>query len=222
MLGALRQSFSLRAVNCRRDRQRLSMLIRRGTSADIPDVMALERRAPAAAHWSREQYQNIFSFDAPSRVLLILKQATSMQGFIVGRALDNEWEIENLVVPEAMRRRGFGSRLLQEFLLLARGRGAKEISLEVRESNDVAQKLYRKYGFTTVSTRPGHYRDISQTGLALWAGSRKRVLSPPLSAEQRRVALAVAVAGPPPPRGSGGVAVSSPPRRRRRAAVLEL
>lgn len=172
MLGALRQSFSLRAANCRRDRQRLSMLIRRGTSADIPDVMALERRAPAAAHWSREQYQNIFSFDAPSRVLLILKQATSMRGFIVGRALDNEWEIENLVVPEAMRRRGFGSRLLQEFLLLARGRGAKEISLEVRESNLAARRLYEKLAFVESGRRQSYYTEPPEDAIVYHLGLR--------------------------------------------------
>ncbi len=87
------------------------MLIRRGTPADIPDLMALERQSPAAAHWSREQYRTAFSAEAPSRVLLVLEEDGAIQGFIAGIALDKEWEIENVVVAESVRRCGFGTKL---------------------------------------------------------------------------------------------------------------
>jgi ribosomal-protein-alanine N-acetyltransferase len=43
----------------------------------------------------------------------------------------------------------------------------------VRESNDVAQKLYRKYGFTVVSTRRGYYSDNNENALVMWAGNLK-------------------------------------------------
>ena len=148
------------------------MLIRRGTSADIPDLMVLERQAPAAAHWSREQYQNIFSGEAPSRVLLILEEDASIQGFIAGRALDKEWEIENVVVSESVRRRGFGSCLLQEFLALERGAGAEEIFLEVRESNLAARGLYEKSGFSESGRRQSYYQQPREDAIVYHLGLR--------------------------------------------------
>jgi len=45
------------------------------------------------------------------------------------------------------------------------------MTLEVRETNAVAQNLYRKYGFTTVSTRKGYYSDNNENALVMWAGN---------------------------------------------------
>ncbi len=50
-------------------------------------------------------------------------------------------------------------------------RGASWITLEVRESNEQAQSLYRKYGFTVVSTRRAYYSDNGENALVMWAGN---------------------------------------------------
>ena len=70
-----------------------------------------------------------------------------MLGFIAGRAVGEEWEIENIAVAGPARRRGLGTRLLGEFLDLARDRGAEAVFLEVRESNLAARRLYEKWAF---------------------------------------------------------------------------
>ena len=57
------------------------MRIRPATPADIPAMMALEKHAATAAHWSVEQYEAAFSSEAPSRVVLILEEEASMHGF---------------------------------------------------------------------------------------------------------------------------------------------
>lgn len=146
------------------------MLIRHGTPLDIPDLLALERQAPAAAHWSREQYQNIFDGEAPSRVLLVLEENASIRGFIVGGALDREWEIENIAVSESVQRLGFGSRLLQEFLAFVRAQGAEEIFLEVRESNLAARRLYEKSGFSERGRRPSYYQQPEEDAIVYHLG----------------------------------------------------
>jgi ribosomal-protein-alanine N-acetyltransferase len=66
-----------------------------------------------------------------------------------------------------------GEEMLLKLLDEAIAQGASWITLEVRESNDVAQKLYRKYGFTTVSTRRGYYSDNGENALVMWAGNLK-------------------------------------------------
>jgi ribosomal-protein-alanine acetyltransferase len=141
------------------------MLIRRATAADIPAMMALEKRAATAAHWSAEQYRTAFSSAAPSRVVLIVEEEAGVQGFITGRVLDEEWEIENIAVAGPARRRGLGMRLLGEFLDLARSGGAQAVFLEVRESNLAARWLYEKWVFVEIGRRKSYYREPEEDAI---------------------------------------------------------
>ncbi len=50
------------------------------------------------------------------------------------------------------------------------------MTLEVRESNVVAQQLYKKYGFTTVTARKAYYSDNNENALVMWAGNLKSEL----------------------------------------------
>ena len=81
--------------------------------------------------------------------------------------------ITTIAVNPDQRGLKFGEEMLIKLLDEAIARGASWITLEVRESNDVAQKLYRKYGFTTVSTRRGYYSDNGENALVMWAGNLK-------------------------------------------------
>ena len=81
--------------------------------------------------------------------------------------------ITTIAVNPAQRGSKYGEEMLLKLLDRAISQGASWITLEVRESNDVAQKLYRKYGFTTVSTRRGYYSDNGENALVMWAGNLK-------------------------------------------------
>jgi ribosomal-protein-alanine N-acetyltransferase len=146
------------------------MRIRRATLADIPALMALEKHAATAAHWSLQQYETAFSAEAPSRVVLILEKEAGVQAFITGRALGEEWEIENIAVAGPVRRRGLGTRLLGEFLDLARGGGAKAVFLEVRESNLAARRLYEKWAFVESGRRTRYYRGPEEDAMVYRLG----------------------------------------------------
>jgi [ribosomal protein S18]-alanine N-acetyltransferase len=76
------------------------------------------------------------------------------------------------VVPEQQRKR-FGEQMLVRLIEESIARGARWITLEVRESNEAAQNLYKKYGFTVVSTRRGYYSDNDENALVMWAGNLK-------------------------------------------------
>lgn len=147
--------------------------IRPATRADIAAMMALERHAATAAHWSPAQHSAVFDKADPRRVALVVeapehvveevpekagkKQTKAVQGFLVARALGNDWELENIAVSGEARRRGLGTRLLGEFLSLARAEGASAVFLEVRESNAAARMLYEKWAFVETGRRPGYY-----------------------------------------------------------------
>ncbi len=84
--------------------------------------------------------------------------------------------VTTLAVDPQYRGRRFGEALLLRLVDEAMERGAAWITLEVRESNTVAQQLYRKYGFTTVTMRTGYYSDDNESALIMWAGSLKSEL----------------------------------------------
>jgi ribosomal-protein-alanine N-acetyltransferase len=81
--------------------------------------------------------------------------------------------ITTIAVHPRYRGRKYGEVMLLRLLDEAITRGASWMTLEVRESNAVAQNLYRKYGFTTVSTRQGYYSDNNENALVMWAGNLK-------------------------------------------------
>lgn len=146
------------------------VLIRHAVASDIPAMMALEKHAVTAAHWSREQYETACSSVAPFRVVLILEEESELKAFIAGRVLDKEWEIENVVVAKPVRRRGLGSRLLGEFIDLARSRHAEAVFLEVRESQVAARRLYEKVAFVESGRRKHYYREPDEDAIVYQLG----------------------------------------------------
>jgi ribosomal-protein-alanine N-acetyltransferase len=62
------------------------------------------------------------------------------------------------VYPE-YRKRGVGTALMVQILDILHMRGAKNVRLEVRKSNDVAQLFYQKLGFKLGEEIPHYYED---------------------------------------------------------------
>ena len=124
-------------------------------------MLRLERQAPAAAHWSAEQYEALFLPNMPLRTVLVATDDSSghsVLGFLVSICLSDEWEIESVVVDEAVRRHGIGSSLMRELVSRAVAAGAEAVILEVRESNAAARQLYEKIGFIRECFRKDYYQ----------------------------------------------------------------
>ncbi|HZQ25856.1 MAG TPA: ribosomal protein S18-alanine N-acetyltransferase [Terriglobales bacterium] len=141
--------------------------IRAARPDDTPAILSIEQRTSSAAHWPREEYEWVFTSDAPRRLILVAEEnsgtnAASITGFLVAREVSGQWEIENVVVDVAKRGRGLGDRLLREFIDRARLEGANLVCLEVRESNDVARRLYTKRGFVECGRRKSYYQNPSE------------------------------------------------------------
>jgi len=138
--------------------------VRPATLADIPKMMALSSQAPTAAQWPREHYENALHTLHPRRVL-VLEDQTAVLAFLVARAVANEWELENIAVANDARRRGIGSRILSEFLDIARQQKAEAIFLEVRESNHAALAFYQKWAFEATGRRTNYYTEPKEDAL---------------------------------------------------------
>ncbi len=143
----------------------MKVSVRDATAIDLPGMMALEKHAATAAHWSAQQYEALFRGSNPERVALIIEDESGLDGFVVARVVDREWEIENIAIAGPARRRGLGTRLLGELLDLARARGAEAVFLEVRESNRAARSLYEKWAFVEDGRRPRYYKDPEEDAI---------------------------------------------------------
>jgi ribosomal-protein-alanine N-acetyltransferase len=153
----------------------LKALIRPALLDDIPVMLALEREAGSASHWSRRQYEQVFAPLSASAEPMPGKQFRScaltaqeeecVRGFLIARGLGDEWEIENIVVADLVRKRGLGTQLLRHLLGEARRQGAQAVFLEVRESNRAARALYQNCGFQEEGRRNGYYRDPTEDAI---------------------------------------------------------
>lgn len=81
--------------------------------------------------------------------------------------LGGEVHISTIAVHPDHRRRGLGELLLLHMLDRAVERGSEFVTLEVRESNRIAQRLYEKYGFRTVGRRDRYYTDNHEDALLM-------------------------------------------------------
>ncbi len=80
----------------------------------------------------------------------------------------DEAHITAIAVDPRQRGKGIGELLLSTLVDHAYELGALQITLEVRVSNLVAQRLYVKYGFQPAGTRKRYYTDNGEDALIMW------------------------------------------------------
>jgi len=79
----------------------------------------------------------------------------------------DELHILNVAVDPDHREQGVGKRLMARMLEEARALSVRAITLEVRESNQSAIRLYERAGFVLAGVRPHYYTD-KENALIYW------------------------------------------------------
>ena len=90
---------------------------------------------------------------------LLYDENENAAGFALGAVCADEAELYRIAVLSEIRKKGFGSRLMNDFEKLCREKGAEKIFLEVRSKNIPAVSLYKKCGFSCIHTRKNYYSD---------------------------------------------------------------
>lgn len=80
-------------------------------------------------------------------------------GFLKYSLIYDRIEIDNIFVEEDYRNRSIATKLMSRLISIAIENKAFNITLEVRVSNEIAIKLYKKFGFIEVATRRFYYGD---------------------------------------------------------------
>jgi ribosomal-protein-alanine N-acetyltransferase len=138
--------------------------IRRLTYADLPQIIAIERRA-FPTPWSLAMF--VLELSKPAGVCLTALRDGEMRGYLICSRYDTVWHIMNVAVDPGRRREGIGTALLSDLLRRIDGHGAR-FTLEVRESNIGAIELYKRFGFAPAGRRRRYYQDNGEDAVVMW------------------------------------------------------
>jgi len=158
--------------------------IRRLTYTDLPQVIAIERRAFPTA-WSLAMF--VLELSKSSGICLAAmlpdERGRRLVGYLICSRYDTVWHVMNVAVDPDHRREGIASALLAELYERVGDAGAR-FTLEVRCSNQTAIHLYEREGFRAVGMRRRYYQDNGEDALVMWrtpatlAGSLEDVPNP--------------------------------------------
>jgi [ribosomal protein S18]-alanine N-acetyltransferase len=138
--------------------------IRRLTYADLPQVIAIERRA-FTTPWSLAMF--VLELSKPSGICLAAEGDDGIVGYCVCSRYDTIWHLMNVAVAPERQRGGIATALLTE-LLHRVDEPDPRFTLEVRTSNAGAIALYERFGFRAAGLRRRYYQDNGEDAVIMW------------------------------------------------------
>lgn len=139
--------------------------IREMRHGDVSQVAAIEQTS-SATPWTRAMFTS--EIGRPQSLDLVVVRSDEVLGYCMTSKQADVWHILNICVREDGRGKGIGGRLLDELFVRADRRPHAGYTLEVRVSNFVAIRLYRRKGFTDYGIRPGYYSNNHEDALVMW------------------------------------------------------
>jgi [ribosomal protein S18]-alanine N-acetyltransferase len=138
--------------------------IRRLSYPDLPQVISIERRA-FPTPWSLAMF--VLELSKPSGICLAAVRDRQLVGYLICSRYETVWHVMNVAVDVDRRREGVASALLAELYTRVDDEQAR-YTLEVRQSNDVAIRLYEREGFRAAGLRRRYYQDNGEDALIMW------------------------------------------------------
>lgn len=136
------------------------------TLDDIEGVLEVER-ASFTMPWSESAFYNELTGNRFA-TYIIAEADGAIIGYCGVWVIIDEAHITNIAMMPDFRGKKIGEALLRTAMQYARMRGACKMTLEVRVSNEVAQRLYRKLGFEPGGIRKNYYTDNYEDALVMW------------------------------------------------------
>jgi len=134
-------------------------MIRRGTLADLPDLLELEQICFESDRLSARSFRHFISHEQSD--LLVYDEGGPVLGYcvVLFHANTSLSRLYSLAVHPDVRRKGIARRLMEECFALARERGTTRMRLEVHKSATTVQAFYERMGFVAFDLAPEYYED---------------------------------------------------------------
>jgi len=142
--------------------------------SDLTLRIATENDVPAIAHieslsfktpWSQEMI--LSEMREPLSHFYVAEKDGNVIGYYGFLHILDELHILNVAVHPDFRGMGVGRILMAHLTDVATSLSARAVTLEVRESNVAAIRLYERAGFTLAGVRPHYYMD-KENALIYW------------------------------------------------------
>jgi ribosomal-protein-alanine N-acetyltransferase len=145
-----------------------SFVLRPMICADIAQVSTIDRAA-GLIPWKEASFLQEIKNPLAHYVVVEhpsgQEQALQMVGFAGEWCVVDEAQIMKVAVLPDWQQRGIGRHLMKAMMDHARLNGCTEMTLEVRQKNNLALKLYRYLGFEIIGKRAQYYPDGSNAYL---------------------------------------------------------
>ena len=148
-------------------------LIRRMALTDLDRVIEIEKSLNDAPHWPLAAYLTALDDNSlPRRVSLVAEDPETgvVVGFAVASLVGTQAELETIAVAAEGQRRGVAQRILAAMAEDLKQSQVREVTLEVRASNQPALAFYRSTGFRETGRRPRYYIDPVEDAVLLNLG----------------------------------------------------
>lgn len=129
------------------------MILREMAEADLHAVLRIEREVHTHP-WTLGNFSDALRSRYQCKVF---EDSGVMVGFAVMMQAVDEVELLDIAIDKTRQRKGFGRKLLQATLALARQKNMRRMVLEVRASNQAAIALYHASGFGQIGLRRDYY-----------------------------------------------------------------
>lgn len=115
--------------------------------------------------WSRQAFMD--TINSEEYIYLVATFEDKVVGYAGCYIALDEGNITNIAVDTNYRRVGIGNELMVQLKRLLEGRDVTSIFLEVRESNEAAQKLYKSCGYEEVGMRKNFYSKPQENAIVM-------------------------------------------------------
>lgn len=145
----------------------LELIIEKMNFSHLPKVIEIENLSypnPWSLHtFINEIQQNHLAY------YVVAKIKEEVVGYAGLWLIMEEVHLTNIAVHPKWRGKKIAEKLLVYLLLEAKKRNFKWMTLEVRESNTAAKKLYEKFKFKIMGRRDKYYLDNNEAALIMWS-----------------------------------------------------
>ncbi|HAE91546.1 ribosomal protein S18-alanine N-acetyltransferase [Tissierella praeacuta] len=144
----------------------MGIIIRKMKEEDLDRIMEIEKDA-FTTPWTREAFLLEITKNQLARYIV-----AEIDDVVVGYGgiwlILDEGHITNIAVESKYRNIGAGKAIVEALISLCIKQNIGGMTLEVRESNIVAQHLYKNYGFIESGIRPNYYADDNENAIIMW------------------------------------------------------
>ncbi len=130
--------------------------IRAAIAADLAAILDIEFQS-FSNPWQPDTFRSLLKQER-AEVLVAEDPGVGVVGYTVLWWVLDRAELANLAVRKDHQERGIGSFLLDQAISHAEAQGVESLFLEVRMSNEPANRLYSNLGFSQISVRKDYYQ----------------------------------------------------------------